>query len=99
MDVVLISMSANSPHVGVGRSVLSEAGGSRTREERQLAVLEQTYPAWQIVQDPDGGWCATRRIPTVGALGSICRPDAESLASALALQVHLRSVSRREDRQ
>jgi hypothetical protein len=62
-----------------------------TREDRQLAVLAQTYPAWRIVR-ASGGWWANRLRPltaaqrTAGLVPSIARADAVALSSALSAQ-------------
>ncbi|MFC7382515.1 DUF397 domain-containing protein [Sphaerisporangium rhizosphaerae] len=65
--------------------------------ERQIAVLEQTYPAWRIrrvfrTDGTPGGWYATRLSPPThaqrcaGLLPGLARPDAMSLVTALAVQ-------------
>lgn len=67
-----------------------------TREERLLAVIEQTYPAYRVVRMV-GGYLATRHRPptaeerALGIIGSIGRPDALSLSSALSAQLGIMS--------
>ncbi|MFF4779386.1 hypothetical protein ACFY05_41885 [Microtetraspora fusca] len=68
------------------------AGKVLTREERQLATLESTHPAWEIRHLPDLAmpWWAVRRIrPTdaqraAGVVASFSRVTPELLAAALA---------------
>ncbi|MBP2704353.1 hypothetical protein JOL79_11070 [Microbispora sp. RL4-1S] len=64
-----------------------------TRQTRQLAALEQTYPAWQIRET--GGqvrWWATRRRPptlaeiAAGVVTTLARSTPEQLADAMAAQ-------------
>lgn len=64
-----------------------------TREQRQLAALEQTYPAWRITfRDSAVGWWATRFAPltpgqaAAGLVPSVARSTAEGLAAALSVQ-------------
>ncbi|MEU6712875.1 hypothetical protein ABZ897_15455 [Nonomuraea sp. NPDC046802] len=67
--------------------------------ERQLAVLSNTYPAWDIdlVQDPSGAgyWLAVLRreftpeLVRAGVHPHIRQPDAISLATTLAWQSSL----------
>ncbi|WP_433255119.1 hypothetical protein ACQPYK_14105 [Streptosporangium sp. CA-135522] len=65
-----------------------------TRQQCQLAALEQTFPGWHITHDPLlGRWTATRRAPLSereqrgGVKYMITYPSAEALGSALADQV------------
>ncbi|WP_327047309.1 hypothetical protein OG320_05290 [Microbispora sp. NBC_01189] len=64
-----------------------------TREQRQLAALEQTHPAWRI--RVTGGvvrwWATRRRSPTLaqlaaGMVTTVARETPEGLAQALAVQ-------------
>ncbi|MFD8529392.1 hypothetical protein ACFV0L_18430 [Streptosporangium canum] len=66
------------------------------RQDRQLAVLQQTYPGWHITHDPLlGHWAAIRRAPLTsrekegGVKYTITHPAPEALSSALACQVEL----------
>jgi hypothetical protein len=65
--------------------------------EEQLAVLNQTYPAWRITRPLRGdgtsmGWWAFRRRPltrgqrAAGLVPSIARRDVVSLVMELAVQ-------------
>ncbi|MFI7125174.1 hypothetical protein ACIBQ1_05730 [Nonomuraea sp. NPDC050153] len=66
---------------------------------RQLSVLRNTYPAWDIDRERDlsGQLWWTARLPrkltvemvTAGAMQTVRRPDAIALASALAWQSYL----------
>ncbi|WP_433500236.1 hypothetical protein ACQP1K_07995 [Sphaerimonospora sp. CA-214678] len=67
-----------------------------TREQRQLAALEQTYPAWRItLQVSQIRWWATRyRPPTLaqivaGMVARVARLTGKGLAAALAVQDEL----------
>jgi len=64
-----------------------------SRQERQLAALEQTHPGWRIrVTDGEVRWWATRRCPptpaqlAAGMVTTVGRETAEALAQALAMQ-------------
>lgn len=63
------------------------------REQRQLAALEQTHPAWRIrVTGGEVRWWATRRRPptpeqiAAGMVSALGRETPEALAHALAVQ-------------
>ncbi|WP_433246825.1 hypothetical protein ACQPYK_45920 [Streptosporangium sp. CA-135522] len=65
-----------------------------TRQQCQLAALEQTYPGWHITHDPVlGRWTAIRRAPLSqreqrgGVKYTVACPSPETLGSALADQV------------
>ncbi|MFI7049011.1 hypothetical protein [Streptosporangium sandarakinum] len=62
-----------------------------SREQRQLAALEQTFPGWRITHDALlDQWTAIRHAPlTRQEENEINRSSPEALASALAVQVEL----------
>ncbi|WP_433259761.1 hypothetical protein ACQPYK_49205 (plasmid) [Streptosporangium sp. CA-135522] len=70
------------------------------REERQLAVLAQTYPGWHIDQDTPGEWRAVRRAPVsreeadAGVERVSIPTSPEALGSALAVQAERTHSSR-----
>jgi hypothetical protein len=81
------------------RHVVAQAAALQDWTARQLSVLRNTYPAWDIdrERDPSGQvwWtaCPRRRLTvemvTAGVVRTVRQPDAIALASALAWQSHL----------
>ncbi|WP_067181547.1 hypothetical protein [Microtetraspora niveoalba] len=74
-------------------------GVTLTREERLLAVLQATYPGWEIIYQPgkDGElpWLARRRTPPseaqrrAGIRELVYRTTGEALGSAVAGMVEI----------
>ncbi|OUC83325.1 hypothetical protein CA984_40880 [Streptosporangium minutum] len=67
-----------------------------TRQQCQLAALEQTFPGWHVTHDPVlSRWTAIRHTPLSererrgGVRYMLTYPSAEALGSALADQVEL----------
>ncbi|MGI5283555.1 hypothetical protein ACQEVF_09510 [Nonomuraea polychroma] len=81
------------------RQVVAQAAILQDWTARQLSVLRNTFPGWDI--DRERGlsgqewWTAQRRqkltveLVTAGAMQTVRRSDAIALASALAWQSHL----------
>lgn len=82
-----------------------DSTGLTCRTVRQLSVLRSTYPGWEIqhmlgATSGTGTWTAELRRPRTPAMAAagvemdISRPDAASLASALARQAELIHTAR-----
>lgn len=81
------------------RDVLARAAIHQDVRTRQLNVLRNTYPAWDIDLERDGfgqlrwiarlRWRVTVRMVTAGIMQSLRRDDAIALASTLAWQTSL----------
>ncbi|MCG5220247.1 hypothetical protein [Streptosporangium sp. KLBMP 9127] len=61
------------------------------REQKILAVLEQTYPGWRIHQFGRWWWATKTTPPTgiersLGVIHQIARPDLVQLGQALSKQ-------------
>jgi hypothetical protein len=79
--------------------VLASAAVKLDLRGRQLSVLRNTYPGWDIEYEPDAAgrmWWKARLRPsytlemaTAGVLQFVERPDAIALASTLAWQTAL----------
>ncbi|MFI7126748.1 hypothetical protein ACIBQ1_13720 [Nonomuraea sp. NPDC050153] len=87
------------------RQVVAQAATLQDWTARQLSVLRNTYPSWDIdrERDPSGQvlWTARLRqrltveMVTAGAVQSVRQPDAIALASALSWQSYLIHSGRR----
>ncbi|SDL72556.1 hypothetical protein SAMN05421874_1284 [Nonomuraea maritima] len=81
------------------REAMAQAALVQDLRGRQLSVLRNTYPGWDIDAPNDSSgaqsWTARLRIPltfelmTAGAQQSVAQVDAIALASALAWQTAL----------
>lgn len=81
------------------RNVVVEAALHQDVQARQLSVLRNTYPAWDIDIEPDAFGCprwvallrrrVSVRLTTAGVVQSLWREDAIALASTLAWQAAL----------
>ncbi|MEV4352958.1 hypothetical protein [Nonomuraea sp. NPDC049625] len=86
------------------RQVISDAALVLDLRGRQLSVLRNTYPGWDIDYESDGSgrmwWTAElRRMPTLdmataGVMRSVRQEDAIALASTLAWQSALLHTTR-----
>ncbi len=81
------------------RQVVAQAAALQDWAGRQISVLRNTYPAWDIDREQDASgqvwWKAELRQPltatmaAAGVLRSIRQPDAIALAATLAWQAAL----------
>lgn len=81
------------------RRIVTEAALLQDLRERQLSVLRNTYPAWEIDVTPDRSgrawWTAVLRraftldLATAGVVQTVRQDDAIALAATLAWQSSL----------